>query len=408
MKPTQRGGEPTTSTVVGLRRINRTRVLRRLVFDPDANSRPALVAATGLSASKITQVVRQLIDQGLVQEHGTVPSNGGRPIVELSPRPAGAHVIGAEVSEHDVTVELFDLSLQRVAHQDRQLGGSVADPHHVTRALCESVASVLADLDEARRDTVIGIGLALPGLVEPDADGGPMLHADQLGWEPIRLSSLFSADLPVYADNGARALAAAETDVGGARNTQEAAVVLIGHGVGAALVSHGRLLRGRSNSAGEWGHTKVMLGGPECSCGARGCLEALIGGGALARQWGGLADDRDASERDVIADLLAADRAGDPGARDIVDDAIAALGVGLANLVNLHNPERIVIGGWAGAALLAARRSDLEAATKANSLARPYQGVSLQPAQLGMDAVPLGAALLPLSHFINDTLTTRS
>ena len=151
-------------------------------------------------------------------------------------------------------------------------------------------------------------------------------------------------------------------------------------------------------------HTKVSFHGPSCSCGGRGCLEAYIGGVALAGRWiatgrtGG--DDVEAT----VTDLFARAAAGDSVANAVVDETTEILGLGLANLVNLFNPERIVVGGWLGVPLIGLRKGQLDSEIKRQALNRPAQQVTLAPCRFGGDAVALGAALLPLEHFIAGTI----
>jgi predicted NBD/HSP70 family sugar kinase len=262
--------------------------------------------------------------------------------------------------------------------------------------------------------SLAGIGLGMPGIVDVAADGTTRIYAQSLGWDGVVVGQLFRlGDVPVYADNGAKALAAAESWFGAARGTEHAIVALVGRGLGAGVITGGRILRGHASSAGEWGHTKVALDGPACHCGGRGCLEAFAGGDAMLRRWAGRAGGRDdtrgaGGERDTdearLAHLLRAAAAGDSEAREVVRDTVEILGLGLANLVNLFNPERVVIGGWAGLLLHQACRDELEQAIRSRTLHRPGGQFRLAPCVFGDDAVALGAALLPLDRLIEGAI----
>lgn len=386
------------STVKDLRRRNRARVLRTVVLAGET-TRAEIAASCNLSTATITNVVTDLIADGLVQEVGSVPSNGGRPIARLSTRPEGAYLIGADVGEHGVMVELFDLSLVTVERVFEELPAGIASAAEVGRSLTEAVDTIRRRHPELK-DRVMGMGLGIPGLVER-ADGHTTIYAQSLGWSPIDLRELCDIDdVPIEADNGAKTLTMAEQWFGAARGVDHGVVALIGRGIGAGIISDGQLLRGRASSAGEWGHTKISVGGPECTCGGRGCLEAHVGGGSIAARWRKAGGGRELGDEQALAELLEAAAAGKARARKIVDEAVELLGLGLANLVNLTNPGTVVLGGWAGIPLYAAQGREIAAAVRRQSLARPGEQFSLEPAAMGGDAVALGAALLTLEQLI--------
>ncbi|WP_116951666.1 ROK family transcriptional regulator [Jiangella endophytica] len=391
------------STVRDLRRRNRALVLRTIVLAGET-TRAEIATTCGLSTATITNVVTELMSDGLVQEVGSVPSNGGRPIARLSTRAEGAYLIGADVGENGVMVELFDLSLSTVDRVFVELPATVASPADVGRSLTDAVETILGRRSDVR-DRVMGMGLGVPGLVERSGERAT-IYAQSLGWAPTAVDDLVTiSDLPVQADNGAKTLTMAEQWFGAARGVDDCVVALVGRGIGAGIISDGQLLRGRASSAGEFGHTKISVDGPECACGGRGCVEAYVGGGSVVARWRATADASgagldDLSDEEAFARLLEAADAGTSSAAAIVDDAVGRLGIGLANLVNLTNPEKIILGGWAGLPLHAARGPQLSEAIRRHSLARPGEQFTLEPAAMGGDAVALGAALLSLEQLI--------
>jgi len=160
-------------------------------------------------------------------------------------------------------------------------------------------------------------------------------------------------------------------------------------------------MRGSASSAGEWGHTKIAASGRTCRCGGRGCLEAHIGADALIQAWRERGGDPDGTGWRALTALMdAADRA-DPAASAVVEDALDLLGISLANLVNLTNPQIVVVGGWVGLRLMQTRRDELEERIRAASLVRPGGQFSLELCRFEGDSVALGAALLPLQRLIN-------
>ena len=392
------------TTTRDLRKHNRSRVLRAIVRDGET-TRGQLASSIGLSLATVTNVVGDLANEGLVHETGMLPSEGGRPTITLSARPEGAHFIGADVGEHGVTVELFDLALDPVASIFHDLESHSNTPADISDALTAAIDEVV---EKAGVNTIYGVGLGVPGIVE--ATGDPLhpessreitIYAQSLNWPATRLDAIYGrTDLPIFADNGAKTLATAESWFGAARDIKDGLVALLGRGVGLGIVSGGRVLRGAASSAGEWGHTKISIGGPICNCGSRGCLEAYVGGAGIARRWREAGATPSANEEKALGELLESARSGDIVATRVLDETIEILGLGLSNLVNLFNPERIVLGGWAGLALADDWLSQISAATRQTSLARQGGQFDLVPAKLGRDAVALGAALLAVESLI--------
>ena len=394
---TRGSGEQTTVTALRLR--NRSAVLRHVILARQT-TRADIARECGLSPASAANLVADLTAEGLVHETGTVASGGGRPIALIEPLPDGAYTMGADIGERGVAVELFDLSMSAV---DREFRGGRAeeDPDAIGRDLREAVEALRErHADEWPR--VLGVGLAMPGIVENDADGTQTLYAQNLRWPPVRIDDLLPMDVPVFADNGAKTQAKAEQWFGAARGVDHAVVALLGRGVGVGLIQEGRLQAGWRSSAGEWGHTKVERHGRVCRCGGRGCVEAYVGAQAMLDAWAERGGTFDGTGWRAIGQLLDAAQGGDAGAAAVLDDAIDALAHGLANLVNLTNPQRIVLGGWVGIRLMDAMADRIEAAVRASCLDRPGSQFDLLPSTFGGDTVAIGAAILPLERLIRD------
>ena len=392
------------STTRDLRKHNRSRVLRAIIRDGET-TRGQLASSTGLSLATVTNVVGDLANEGLVHETGMLPSEGGRPTITLSARPEGAHFIGADVGEHGVTVELFELALKPLATVFHDIASHSNSPADISDALTAAIDEVAG---RAGVDSIYGVGLGVPGIVEGTGDSlgstssrEITIYAQSLNWPATRLDAIYErTDLPIFADNGAKTLATAESWFGATRNINDGLVALLGRGVGVGIVSGGRVLRGAASSAGEWGHTKISVGGPVCNCGSRGCLEAYVGGAGIARRWREAGATPSANEEKALGELLDSARTGDTVATRVLEETIEILGLGLSNLVNLFNPERVVLGGWSGLALSVDSLSQISAATRQMSLVRPGGQFDIVPAKLGRDAVALGAALLAVESLI--------
>ena len=395
------------STTRNLRRRNRSAVLRELLRNGET-TRGHLAAALALSPATVTNVVSDLMAEGLVHETGSLPSEGGRPTITLSIRPQGAYFIGADVGEHGVTVEVFDLALAPVSTVFRDVPSRGVGPTELGSALSAAVDEAIAAAGSP--SGIYGIGLGMPGIIESqrDLDYKPVItiYAQSLNWPPTRLDAIYGrTDIPIFADNGAKTLAMAETWFGAASDVTDGVVALLGRGMGLGIISDGRILRGAASSAGEWGHMKVTLGGPICNCGSRGCLEAYVGGGGIARRWRETGAQPSANEELALGELLAAVTDGDAAATRVLDETIEILGLGLSNLVNLVNPERIVLGGWAGLQLAESHLDAITEATRSLSLARPAAQFDLVPSRIGRDGIAIGAALLAVERLVETPLT---
>jgi predicted NBD/HSP70 family sugar kinase len=384
-------------TVRDLRRDNRSVLLWSLYFDQPC-TRQELSQATGLSPASVSNVIRELIEEGVVAEAGAVDSDGGRPRVLLRINRDYGYVIGVDVGETRVTVELFDLAMTERARADYPL-----DPreHGVTTIVERILNGLSAVLAEAGVDSaaVLGVGIGVPGVVEQGDE--VLVHGQTYGWDAVPLERLLRAgtDLPLHIDNGANTMGRAEMWCGAGRGAQHAVVCLIGSGVGASIIAHGKTHRGSTSSAGEWGHTTIMVGGRGCRCGSQGCLEAYVGAEAVLDRYGRSAPGQD--EESALAALVDAAAEGQQDAVRVLDETALYLGVGLADLINLFNPERIILGGWAGLLLgrrLLPRICDV---ARRHSLHHAFSETSIQLGRLGPEAVALGAATLPIELFLN-------
>ncbi|MFF0878931.1 ROK family transcriptional regulator [Micromonospora aurantiaca (nom. illeg.)] len=384
------------TTVRDMRRANRSVLLTRIWLDGPL-SRHELGQSTALSLASVSNLVGEMINEGLVEEAGSVESDGGRPRVLLRVAPGYGYLVGADVGETRVQVELFDLSMTALAKAEYPIAAADPDPEQVAAHLRHGLAAVTeqAGVDPA---AVLGFGVAVAGTVERTADA--VVHAQTLGWDGVPLGAMLRAgtDVPVHVDNGAKTLGQAEMWFG----VRHAVVALVGSGVGASVVADGVGYRGAHSSAGEWGHTTIVYGGRRCRCGNLGCLEAYVGAEAVLDRFRQANRGRPApgaDEETAFGELL---RSTGSTAAKVIDETVGYLGAGVANLVNLFNPERVVLGGWAGLALGERHLPAIREATARHALRQPYAQTSIELCRLGPDAVAMGAATLPMTRLLRD------
>ena len=391
-----------TTTVRDLRKSNRSRALWQ-VFLNGPLTRQEVGDLSALSTATVSNLVAALEAEGVVVEVGLEDSNGGRPRGLLQVNPGYGYVIGVDVGETAFLVELFDFRLQMRARHTSVTDMAVLDPEDAVSHITEGIESVIAETG-VDRDAVIGVGVAVPGLVEHREDA--VVHGQSVGWDAVPLEAMLRGrtGLPIAVDNGAKTLGQAERWFGAARGTDNAVIVLLGIGVGTCIISNGEVYRGATSSAGEWGHTKVAVGGRTCRCGADGCLEAYVGALAIAARYEQLKGRRVMTspgelEARIAAIIDAADR--DQAAAQVLDETVTYLGAGIADLVNLFNPERVAVGGWLGQALSERLLPSVRRAAERQALRLPFSRVEIVKADLGKDAVALGAATLPVARLLN-------
>lgn len=319
-----------------------------------ARSRPELVARTGYGRGVVAQRVGELIDRRLIFEGDPGPSTGGRPPRQLRFHADAGHVLVADLGATSIDVALTALDGRILGHRD--------EPIDIT-AGPEVVLGRVEDLFDGLRTTIHrlpgdlwGIGLGVPGPVE-FRTGRPISPLIMRGWDdyPIRRRFADRFDTPVWVDNDANVLALGEWRSGIAAGHDDVVVVKIGTGIGAGIISGGRLHRGAQGSAGDVGHTQIS-DDPAiiCRCGNRGCLEAVAGGAAIARA--GEAAARDGSSPALArvfraagavaaADVAGAAAGGDPASVAILEASGRRVGAMLSTIVDFFNPSLIVVGG---------------------------------------------------------------
>lgn len=301
-------------------------------------SRRDAARLTGLSAASVTKLVKPMISHGYLVEN--VPEAGvpGRPQIPLQVDRTRHHAVGLKLMDGEIVGVVADLHAEvQSAHR---LRFDDTSPEGVLAAV-EEITSVLLNRSPAEDDRLLGIGVGLGGHV--NGTTGVVVNSPFLNWRGVALRELLSdrLSLPVVIENDVNALAVAEQWFGAGSSFASFALVTIGAGVGCALVVDGRLWRGVSGAAGEFGHVVVAPDGPVCHCGKRGCLEAVVSDEAIAAAMSTAAGRRVTR----VSQVVAAAHGGDPDARRVFTQAGVALGRAIAALLNLLNPPLVILSG---------------------------------------------------------------
>jgi predicted NBD/HSP70 family sugar kinase len=376
-------GDPSTS-----RALNRRLVLDQLRRNGPM-SRTDITAAVGLSPATITFVTAELIEQGLLVEGRAKPGSGGRRPVPLDIDYSSRLSIGLKVMVDKVIGVITDLSIRVIAEIVEPLPDH--RPATVVKVSAKTAERLLEEAGVGRK-RLIGIGVALSGQV--DADAGICRQVQRFGWREVPNAAMLAdvVAVPVWIDNDANAYAVSQHLFGHGRGLQSIAAVVIGRGVGAGIVIHGRVYRGAGGAAGEFGHNFEEKG-RRCECGRDGCLETYCADGGLIASW------RKASPTargKNIGHLAAAAEGGNVAAQRVLADAALRLGRHVGALVNLLDPEMLVFGGEGvrfGRFLFDPLKKVLDEVS--------YPGTPRIAIDQDGTGWPRGAAALAIQHFFN-------
>ena len=367
-----------------------------------SRSRSELMARTGLSRAVVAQRVSELIDRGLVEEGGVGVSTGGRPPRQLSFHSEAGHVLVADLGATSIDVALTTLDGRIIAHRDEP--ADIADGPQRCLGRVEELFSELLATARGLPGQLWGIGVGIPGPVE-FRSGRPVSPPIMPGWDgyPVRRHFARAYRVPVWVDNDVNLLALGEWRSGAAMGHDNVVVIKVGTGIGAGIISDGRLHRGAQGSAGDVGHIQVVDDADViCRCGNIGCLEAVAGGAALARDAEAAARSGhsprlltalDQHGRVTAEDVARGASFGDPVCVALLQAAGRRIGSTVASVVNFFNPSLIIIGGGvvlSGDQLLAAVRETVYR----RSLALATRDLLIQRSSLGGLAGVIGASAM--------------
>mgnify|MGYP005835289855 FL=1 len=390
-----------------VKNLNKHAALDLIRFSPSGISRIELSRELGLTRAAVTAIVGDLIKAGLVRETNGQSSRGRRSIA-LEINPQGGLVVGVDIGATHVTLLLADYLAHVVDEVESSLDifqGPLVCLPFVDQFLRSWLNELGVDLDQI---TAIGVGVPGPIVTDAGMVSGPPIMP---GWDlfPIREWLEKAWGCPVMLGNDAEFGALGEWAFGAGRGVDNLVYIKVGTGIGAGLMIDGQIYRGTTGCAGEIGHVTIEENGPLCTCGNRGCLEALAGGRAIAQKAifaikaGARTTLSELPTVEAISamDVIAAARKGDHLSQKLVQEAGYYLGTALANLINLFNPTKIVIGGGVaqvGDLLLEPVRK----VAKQRSLKVASQAVTITSAVLGRRSSAMGAVAQAISLSLHE------
>jgi predicted NBD/HSP70 family sugar kinase len=334
-----------------IRNINRFDVLQTIRLHDNQISRSELSDLTGLSQATISSIVGHLIEEGALIEddtYGLGARGRGRPLVMLRLNPEYTHVVGAKIATHQIVFSVTDFVGNVCASDNIPVEPLKLTPGQLVAFVVRGVRACLKKASKTIGD-VSGVGVGLPGFIDSNrgiAFWSPVFTSPNVNFREL-LQTKF--DVPVFVENDANLVTLAEHWFGMAKGLENAVVVTIEHGTGSGLIFNGKLYRGAQGLAAEFGHTKLVFDGPLCQCGESGCMETHTAAFAIIHE-AGKAGFRvpkrplDYHERSrLIQAIVAKAEGGDAAMKQIFDQMGRYLGLGIANLVNLLNPQRVVI-----------------------------------------------------------------
>lgn len=366
-----------------------------------------IARVTDLSIPTVMKLTDEFMKNGLIHVIGKGASNGGKRPELLEFISNVYYIVGVDVGRNTMKALVMDLNGGIINMQVSNTGNDIS-PQKIIERLIRLIESTISS-SNISKDKILGMGIGMPGLL--DVESGIVLFSPDFHWENISLVEPIKRhfDMTIHLENSNRAQAMGEKWFGFGVDSDCLICVNIGHGIGSAIVEQGEFYRGSSGSSGELGHITMEKNGPQCDCGNYGCLEILASGNAIAKnakkriQQGELSiilemagGELDAIDAKIVFDAA---KKGDPLATRLVQDAVEYIGIGLANYINLLDPDMIILAGGvvnAGDILL----DGIKKVVKARQMKLAGRKVKIIVSKLGADATAVGAASLILRRFI--------
>lgn len=329
-------------------RRHNNRLVLKTVYDQGPLSRAAIARSTNLTATTVSTVIAELLDDGLVEEIGAISTERGKPPTLVTLVNDARHIVALDLSRNIFQASILNLRGEIQERKQLPVNGAVG-----TEALQLAYQLIDEILPLARRP-LLGLGVGAPGII--DRNHNLIRRAANLGWENLplgkQLHERYGLKVQVVNDNQAALLA--EFLFGNYRNTPDMVVVRVGNGIGAGIMCNGQLLHGNGTGVGEVGHVVVVEEGELCSCGNRGCLETVASSRAIVKRAKAIAQQEHHSalhqfaptpDKITIDTVVQAFQAGDASLEPVVQEVGHHLGRMVANLVSVLGMPRILLCG---------------------------------------------------------------
>jgi N-acetylglucosamine repressor len=390
--------------LTGLHDRNRKEVLDA-VRSHAGLSRTDLAQHVRLSRATVSAIVTELIEAGLVDETGRGASTGGRPPITLNFRPEGRLAVGVVMVNHEVQAALTDLDGSPLCTLEVPVIAS--SPLAMLQSMESAVERVLAGVD---RRLVLGVGVGTPGIV--DMATGVLRIATSRHWlsesTPVKAHLEPKLGLPVHVANRSRVAALGELTCGIGRGRKSLIYLFLGQGIVAGIVEDSQLYVGSTFGAGEIGHVAICPDGPLCECGNHGCLEVYATQEAVLARARSLGREYPDSllrqavggslERLTIDHVLQGAHAGDAASCQVLEEVGSKVGMAVALLINLFDPEMVVIGGPLGCRAGSLLLAPLIDETRRRASARLFTHTEVVSGTMGLSAMAIGAAILAIKQ----------
>ncbi|MFC5405786.1 ROK family protein [Cohnella soli] len=371
-----------------IKRINTAIVLESILRGAPL-SRAQISEQTGLNKATVSSLVQDLINGSLVKEIGSGESSGGRKPVMLDFIASAGYAIGIDLGVNYIRGVLTDLRGNVMAEHTISVHLANIEVADAVRKLENCIETLISEAPSSAFG-IVGIGVGVPGLVDAD---GSILFAPNLKWRDVPLRRMLSDkfSLPVVIDNEANMGALGERNYGSGRGIDNLVYVSVGIGIGTGLILHKTLYKGTSGFSGEMGHLSVEAHGKSCACGNRGCWERYASEQALLEQAAPLGFAE-------LEDLLAAAGEGRKDVLELFEGIGEYLGIGIANIINVFNPDAVVIGNRMSQAQPWLEQT-LRQTVVQRAIGFHLRKVQLLFADLGERSAMLGAAEVAIADF---------
>ena len=330
--------QPVTGSFELIKNLNTSCILDA-IREKGMISRADIARQTGLTPATVSNITAEMMDLGLIEETERGASNGGRKPVMLSIRSSVCKFAGVHISSDTLETAIVDTDANILWHERAVLPKGVRH----TQALDQAIRMIGKGQESLGADRISGIGVCVHGLVR--SEEGLLVYAPNLGWENVRIGDVMESEfsVPAVVENDVHAMTLAESWCGFARSVKDYVYLYIGPGIGGSVVFNNELYKGYGGFAGEFGHNTIEPDGPLCTCGNRGCFQALASETTMLENF--RKRKGAAAAGFTFADMMCEAKAGDADAREVILQAARYIGVEVGNIINALSPSLIVING---------------------------------------------------------------